>query len=97
MRQATDTGATEVPSQVARDQSNMGQAETQACDDRATGTIVRGSILGSVMGAGGGATDLLGSIGLEVAPEVTGIVIIAVGAGIVVGSIITGIFQSSRC
>jgi hypothetical protein len=45
----------------------------------------------------GGTTDALAVFGIEVAPELTGIVLIGAGMAVIVGSIVAGGYQESEC
>jgi hypothetical protein len=92
---ATSSGTTEVPSVVASAESQ--QRAAYACEARATGIIVKGGITGSVIAGAGGTTDALAVFGIEVAPELTGIVLIGAGIAVIVGSIVAGGYQESEC
>lgn len=93
--QATGGNVTQVPSLVASSESQ--QRNAYACEQRATGTIVKGGITGGLMAAGGATTDFFAIFDIVIAPAVTGLVIIVLGMAIIVGSAGYGIYQSSQC
>lgn len=45
------------------------QAQAQSCEEKASGTVVKWGVAGSVVAAGGGITDFLEVLGISVAPE----------------------------
>lgn len=91
----TDTGTTQVPSAVASADSNY--AEAQACEAKASGTIVKFGIAGSMLAASSGGPDILEALGISFLPDTAGLSMIAVGVGLIVAGSGVGIFQASRC
>jgi hypothetical protein len=65
--------------------------------ESASGTIVKGSITGSAVAAGGGTTDLLAALGLEIAPDTFGLGLVLTGGIIVIGSSSYGMYKASLC
>jgi hypothetical protein len=91
----TNTGTTQVPSAVAKADSNYAQA--QSCERGASGFIVKGGIAGSMLAAGGGGWDILKAFGIELGPETAGLSTLALGIFIIVATAGYGIFQASQC
>jgi hypothetical protein len=87
---ANANGMTEVPSQVAITTSN----QTAACQSRATANVTKWSIVGSVAAAGGTVFEMAGVFS-ELPP--VGLVLIAVGSVMIVGSAVVSIVESSNC